>query len=155
MYAASSVSYSMKRQPPSAGPSRESCTATIARSCVALSSLMWTSPKSYAESLPKTSMPASYQISVASLELHRGKRDGARRQGCGPARQSCGPTVATRGRVRLGLLVMLALSATAGCGVESLFVGSGCTRSEDSTWDIHEPADPSTMLEVEDCQVDV
>ena len=50
---------------------------------------------------------------------------------------------------------MLALSATAGCGIESLFVGSGCTRSENSTWNLQEPTDPSTTLAIEDCRADV
>jgi len=56
--------------------------------------------------------------------------------------------------VRLGLLVVLMLSGLAGCGVESLFVGNGCTQAEDSTWDIALPTDPSDTLKIEDCQMD-
>jgi hypothetical protein len=54
--------------------------------------------------------------------------------------------------VRLALcLVAIGL---AGCGVESLFVGSGCTSHQSSTWDLHEPTDPSTTLQIEDCRID-
>jgi hypothetical protein len=103
-------------------------------------------------------MPASYQISVARLEAHRGKRDGARRQGGEVLRGHRGPTVATRGAVRFGTLaltVTMAAVGLSGLGGCSIFTGSGCTNNQDTTWDLHEPTDPSTTLKIEDCRDDV
>jgi hypothetical protein len=102
-------------------------------------------------------MPDSYQISVATLGLHHGKRDGARRQAGVATAHERGLTVATRARVRIGVLALLAtgLLGLGGCGVDSLFVGTGCNDNESSTWDLHEPTDPSTTLEIEDCRQDV
>jgi hypothetical protein len=60
-----------------------------------------------------------------------------------------------RAAMRVLALVAAGLLGLAGCGVESLFVGHGCTDSESSSWDLHEPTDPSTTLMIEDCRMDV
>jgi hypothetical protein len=55
--------------------------------------------------------------------------------------------------VRLGMLALITigLSGLSGC---SVFTGSDCTDHQDSTWDMHEPTDPSTTLKIEDCRDD-
>jgi hypothetical protein len=46
-------------------------------------------------------------------------------------------------------------AASAGCGtIESAFLGTGCEDHNDTTWDLHEPTDPSTTLKIEDCRQD-
>jgi hypothetical protein len=102
-------------------------------------------------------MPDSYQISVVPLDVHHGKRHSAQRQpGVAavrhrwPVRCNLTPAMRVLAVVTAGLLVV------GGCsGVESLFVGHGCTDSESASWDLHEPTDPSTTLTIEDCRMDV
>jgi hypothetical protein len=102
-------------------------------------------------------MPDSYQISVVTPELHHGKRHSAQRQAGvaavrrrWPGRCNLAPAMHVLAVVAAGLL------GVAGCGgVESLFVGHGCNDSESSSWDLHEPTDPSTTLMIEDCRMDV
>ncbi|HEY1548806.1 MAG TPA: hypothetical protein VGG28_13345 [Kofleriaceae bacterium] len=58
--------------------------------------------------------------------------------------------------MRVLAMVTAGLLGVAGCGgVESLFVGHGCTDSASSSWDLHEPTDPATTLKIEDCRMDV
>jgi hypothetical protein len=57
--------------------------------------------------------------------------------------------------VRLGMLaLMMAVVGLSGCAIEEIFTGPGCTDHQDSTWDLHEPTDPSTTLKIEDCRDD-
>lgn len=55
-------------------------------------------------------------------------------------------------RIGLGIVAAFAAISLGGC---SLFVGSGCTDDKATTWDLHEPTDPSTTLKIEDCRQDV
>jgi hypothetical protein len=102
-------------------------------------------------------MPDSYQISVATPDLHHGKRYSTQRQaGVAAARRPWPDRCNFAPAMRVLAVIAAGLFGVAGCGgVESLFVGHGCTDSASSSWDLHEPTDPTTTLKIEDCRMDV